>query len=86
MTTIVFTYTLFRISNTYKQRQTEIGKKIKQMLSNNFCYLEISRTLHPRYHPQYHSKDNRKYSKTIVSVFMTLYYTIYHNENEDENE
>ena len=34
----------------YNQRQAEIGKKIKQMLSNtlrlNFCYSEIIRILH----------------------------------------
>ena len=39
----------------YNQRQAEIGKKIKQMLSNtlrwNFCYLRIIYILHPRYHP-----------------------------------
>ena len=46
----------FFISNTYKQCQTEIGKKIKQMLSNtlrlNFCYSKIICILHPRYHPK----------------------------------
>ena len=35
-----------------KQRQTEIGKKIKQKLSNNlrlnFCYLKIIRFLQPK--------------------------------------
>ena len=37
----------------YKQRQAEIGKKIKQKLRNilrlNFCYLTIIGILHPRY-------------------------------------
>ena len=46
----------------YKQRQTEIGKKVKQMLSNilrvNFRYLEFIRICHPRYH----LKNNRTYS------------------------
>ena len=40
----------------YKQHQTEIGKKIKQRLSNtlrlNFCYLKIICFRHPRYHPK----------------------------------
>ena len=44
-------YTLF-----YKQRQAEIGKKIKQNLSNtprlNFCYLKVIHILHPRYRPE----------------------------------
>ena len=39
-----------------KQRQAEIGKKIKQKLSNtlrlNFCLLKIIPSLHPRYHPK----------------------------------
>ena len=39
-----------------KQRQAEIGKKIKQMLSNNFklnfCYLEIIYIIYPHYHPK----------------------------------
>ena len=40
----------------YKQRQVEIGKKIKQLLNNtlrlNFCYLKIIYILHSRYHPK----------------------------------
>ena len=40
----------------YKQRQAEIGKKIKQKISNtlriNFCYFKIIRFPHPRYHPE----------------------------------
>ena len=40
----------------YGQHQAEIGKKIKQMLSNtlrlNFYYLKIIHILHPRYHPK----------------------------------
>ena len=39
-----------------KQRQAEIDKKIKQMLSNtlrlNFCYLKIIHILHPPHHPK----------------------------------
>ena len=39
-----------------KQRQAEIGKKIKQMQRNslrlNFCYLKIIHILHRRYHPK----------------------------------
>ena len=46
----------------YKQRQAEIGKKIKQMLSNtlrlNFCHLKIIHILH-----DVSSKNNRIYSK-----------------------
>ena len=49
-------YTLFYKQHLYKQRQTEIGKKVKQMLSNalrlNFCYLKIIHIFHPRYHPK----------------------------------
>ena len=41
---------LFYKQHYYKQRQAEIGKKIKQMLSNtlrlNFCYLKIIHILH----------------------------------------
>ena len=40
----------------YKERQAEIGKKIKKMLSNtmrlNFRYLKIIHILHSRYHPK----------------------------------
>ena len=40
----------------YKQRQAEIGKKIKKKLSStlrlNRCFLEIIRFFHPRYHPK----------------------------------
>ena len=50
-----FLYTLFLYKQYfYKQRQAEIGKKVKQKLGNtlrlNFRYLEIIRFLHPRYH------------------------------------
>ena len=49
-------YTLFYKQQFYNQRQAEIGKKIKQILSNtlrlNFCYLKIIHILHPRYHPK----------------------------------
>ena len=39
------------------------------MLSNNLCYLEIGRIVHPRYH----SKDNRKYSKNnCVCIHETM--------------
>ena len=44
------------LSNTYKQRQAEIGKK-KQMLNNpfrlKFCYLKIFHILYQRYHPKW---------------------------------
>ena len=46
----------FQKQHFYKQRQSEIGKKIKQMLSNtlrlNFCYLKIIDIFHLRYHPK----------------------------------
>ena len=49
-------HAFFNEKHFYKQRQAEIGKKIKQMLSNtprlNFCYLKIILFLHPRYHPK----------------------------------
>ena len=45
----------FYKQHVYKQRQAEIGKKSRQMLSNtlrlNFCYLKIIHILHTRYHP-----------------------------------
>ena len=44
---------LFHKQHFYKRRQAEIGKKIKQMLSNtpklNFSYLTIIHILHLRY-------------------------------------
>ena len=46
----------FYKQNFYGQRHAEIGKKIKQKLSNalrlNFSYLKIIRFLYPRYHPK----------------------------------
>ena len=49
-------HAFFNEKHFHKQRQAEIGEKIKQMLSNtprlNFCYLKIIRFLHPRYHPK----------------------------------
>ena len=49
-------HNFFHKQHFYKQRQAEIGKKIKQILSNtlrlNFCYLQIIHILHPRYHPK----------------------------------
>ena len=58
----------FHKQHFYKQRQAEIGKKMKQMLSNtlrlNFCYLKIIHILHPRYHQKIISK------RTCMSVFM----------------
>ena len=49
-----FCNTLHYKQHFCKQRQSEIGKKIKQMLSNtlrlNFWHLKIIGILHPRYH------------------------------------
>ena len=46
----------FNKQHFHKQRKAEIGKKIKQMLSNtlrlNFYYLKIIHILHPCYHPK----------------------------------
>ena len=48
--------TLFYNQHFYKQRQAEIDKKVKHMLSNtlrlNFCFLKIIHILHPRYRPK----------------------------------
>ena len=48
--------TLFYKQHFYKQRQAEIEKKVKHMLSNalrlNFCFLKIIHILHPHYHPK----------------------------------
>ena len=62
----------------YKQRQAEIGKKIKQMLSNtlrvNFSYLKMIHILHLRY-----------YSKIIVHILKRKQKK-YICKSEDENE
>ena len=65
-------YTLFFYKQYfYKQRQTEIDKKIKQMLSNtlrlNFYYLIIIHILHPRRHPDIFWKISKR---TSVSAFI----------------
>ena len=79
-------HVLFYKQHFYKQRQAEIGKKIKQMLSNplrpNFCYLKIIRILHLCYNLKIieHIPKNKLKNK-CVSI-----HTINHNENEDENE
>ena len=61
----------------YKQRQAEIGKKIKHKLSNtlrlNFRYLKIIRFLHPRYHPKIIGDNLKIVQKTSASVTTTLY-------------
>ena len=48
-------YTLFYKQHFYKQRQAEIGKKLKQKPSSalrlNFHFLKTIRFLHPRYCP-----------------------------------
>ena len=48
---LIFIYIPFFKQHFYKQHQAEIGKKIKQMLSNtlrlNLCYLKIIHILHP---------------------------------------
>ena len=72
-------YTLFL--HFYKQRQAEIGKKIKQMLSNtqrlNFCYLKIIQIYHPRYHPKIigHILKNKQKNK-CVSIHEVLWLII----------
>ena len=63
----------------YKQSQSEIGIKIRQILSNtlrlNFCYLIIIHILHPRYH-----------AKIIGYTLKISKRACNHDKNEDENE
>ena len=51
----------------HKQRQAEIGKKIKQMLNNslrlNFCYLKNIRILHPKIIQ--HILENKQKNKCV---------------------
>ena len=60
----------------YKQRQTKIGKKIKQKLSKtlrlDFFYLKISHFLHLCYHPKLTWDVLRNVLKTSVSDLMRL--------------
>ena len=60
----------------YKQRQAEIGKKIKQTLRNtlrlDFCYLKIIRFFYPRYHPKIKGDILKNVQKTIASLLMTV--------------
>ena len=66
-----YTRFLFYKQHFYKQRQAEIGKKIKQVLSNTlrlgFCYLKIIHSLHPRYHPKIigHILKNKQKNKRV---------------------
>ena len=47
----MYTDFFFIKQHFYKQRQDEIGKKIKQLLSN-FCYLKIIHIFRSHYHPK----------------------------------
>ena len=64
-------HAFFYQQHLYKQRQAEIGKKIKQMLSNtlrlNFCYLKIIHILHLGYHPKItgHILKNKQKNKFV---------------------
>ena len=61
----------------YKQRQAEIGKKNKQMISNtlrlNLCYLKITHILHPHHHPKMigHILKNKQ-KNMYVCILMRL--------------
>ena len=81
-------YTLFYKQHFYKQCQAEIGKKIKQKLSNslrlNCHFLKIIRFLHPRYYPKILGdilKNVQKHRRLFWWGYM-----INDNENEAENE
>ena len=56
----------------YKQHQTEIGKEIKQKLSNtlrlNFCYLKIICFFHARYRLKKLGDILNNVQKTSMSV------------------
>ena len=68
----LYMYAFFYKQHFYKQRQAEIGKKIKQKLSNtlrlNFCYLKIIRFLYPRYHPKIIGNTLKNVQKTSTPV------------------
>ena len=72
----------------YKQQQAEIGKKIKQKLSNTlrmtFRYFKIIRFLHPHYHSKIIDDILKIIQKANTSILMKFY--DYDNENESENE
>ena len=68
---------LFHKQHFYKQRQAEIGKKIKQMLSNtfrlNFCYLKIIHILHKCYHPKIIGRIlKNKQQNMCISIHETI--------------
>ena len=60
----------FNKQHFYKPQQTEVGKIIKQKLSNNLmlksCYLEIMRFLYSCYHPKLICDILRDVKKTSV--------------------
>ena len=67
-------YTLFYKQHFYKQSEAEIGKKIKEMLSNtmrlNFSYLTIIYIFYPRYN---HAKKEIFYKKYFIRNILTLW-------------
>ena len=75
-----FTYTLsFHKQHFYKEPQAEVGKKIKQILSNtlrlNFFCLKIIHIPHPRYHPKmigYILKNKQKKKCTCFHEIIRL--------------
>ena len=76
-------HAFFNKQHFYNQRQAEIGKKIKQKISNtlrlNFCYLKIVYSPHPRYHPKIIGDILKMYKKKQGHM-------INDNKNETENE
>ena len=64
-------------STIYKQPHTEIGQKMKQMLSNtlrlNFCYLKIIHILHARYHRKIIEDILKNVQKKSTSIWIKLY-------------
>ena len=68
---------VFYKQHFYKQRQAEIGKQFKQILSNtltlNFFYLKIIHIFHAHYHPKIIGHILQNKQKPSVSVFMRLY-------------
>ena len=72
----------------YKERQAEIGKKVKKMLSNtmrlNFCYLKIIHILHLPYHRKIIGHIKNKQKNKFLCIHEIIRFN--HNENEDENE
>ena len=69
-------YTLFYKQHSYKQRQAEIGKKLKQKPSNalrlNFYFLKTIRFLHSRYCPKILGDILKKCAKNKC-VLLSLY-------------